>query len=91
MSTVIGYAEGTHAGGVSFRGERVNHRSVLGFLAVAVVVAVGALGLWFYESSQLQEVHARVVAGELQPIAALVKEDQALIKELQAEPFTEKD
>jgi hypothetical protein len=70
--------------------ERVN-QSVLGLLVLAVFVATGALGLVFYERQQLQEAHARVVAGELQSIAALLKENQGLIKELQAEPFTEKD
>jgi hypothetical protein len=90
MSTVIGYAERTGAA-VSFRGERVNHKNILGLLVVALAVAVGALGLVFYERAQLQEVRARVVAGELQPIAMLLKEDVAILKELQAEPFAEKD
>jgi hypothetical protein len=90
MNTVIGYAERTPAA-VSFRGERVNHKSILGLLVVAVVAAVGALGLMFYERSQLQDARARVVAGELQPIAMLLKENQTIIKELQAEPFAEKD
>jgi hypothetical protein len=90
MITVIGYAERLTPE-VSFRGERVNQKSVLGLLIVAVVVAALALGLVFYERSQLQEVRSRVVAGELQPIAMLLKENQALIKELQTEPFAEKD
>ena len=76
---------------LGFRGERVNHKNNLGLLLVAVVVAAGALGLVFYERSQLQEARTRVVVGELQPIAMLLKENQAMLKELQAEPFTEKD
>src|SRR5579864_646247 len=91
MNTVIGYAERSNAGGVSFRGDRVNHKYPSGFLVVAVVVALGALGLLFYEHSQLQEARARVIAQHLQPIAMLLKEDQALLKELQTEPFVEKD
>jgi hypothetical protein len=90
MNTVTGYAERLTPE-VSFRGERVNQKSVLGLLVVAVVVAALALGLVFYESSQLQEVRTRIVAGELQPIATLLKENQSILKELQAEPFTEKD
>jgi hypothetical protein len=90
MSTVISSAERTPSA-VSFRGERVNHKNILGLLVAAVVVAAFALGLLFYERSQLNEARARLVAGELLPIAMLLTEDQAILKELQAEPFTEKD
>src|SRR5580698_5082790 len=90
MSMVIGFEEQAPAA-VTFRGERVNQKNILAFLAVAVVVAVGALGLLFYERLQLQEARTRVVVGELQPIAMLLHENQAILKELQAEPFTEKD
>jgi hypothetical protein len=90
MNMVIGFDEQA-ASAVSFRGERVNQKNIWGLLVVAVVVAAFALGILFYERSQLQEARTRVVAGELQPIAALLKEDQAILKELQAEPFTEKD
>jgi hypothetical protein len=87
---VIGFEEQAPAA-VTFRGERVNQKNIWAFLAVAVVVAVGALGLLFYERLQLQEARTRVVVGELQPIAMLLHENQAILKELQAEPFTEKD
>ena len=90
MNTAIGYAERSPSV-VSFRGERVSHKNVLGLLAVALVVAVGALGIMFYERSLLQEARARAVAGELQPIATLLKEDQAILEELHGEPFAEKD
>jgi hypothetical protein len=36
-------------------------------------------------------MRAQVVASELQPLAALLKENQSLIQELKTEPFTEKD
>jgi hypothetical protein len=90
MNTAIGYAERSPPA-VSFRGERVNQKNILGLLVVAVVVAAFALGLMFYERSQLQEARTRVVAGELLPIAMLLKEDQVILKQLQAEPFAEKD
>jgi len=34
---------------------------------------------------------SQLVAGELQPISTTLKENQALIKVLQAEPYMEKD
>lgn len=58
---------------------------------IAVVVALGAVALWYHERQGLVEARAQIVAGELQPIAMLLKEDQALLSELRAEPFTEKD
>ena len=90
MNTVIGYAERSPPA-VSFRGERVNQKNVWGLLVIAVVVAVGAVALMIYERWQLQEARSRVVVQELKPIARLLEEDQALLKELQAEPFAEKD
>jgi hypothetical protein len=37
----------------------------------------------------LVRARAQVLAGELQPIATLLREDQTMLKELQAEPFVE--
>ena len=69
----------------------MNHKNTIGLLVVALVVAALALGLAFYERSQLQEARSRVVTGELQPIARLLQENQEILKELQSEPFAEKD
>lgn len=90
MNIVIGFDEQASSA-VSFRGARVNHKNIWGLLVVALVMALGSLGLVFYEHSRLQEARTYVVAGELQPIALLLKEDEAILKELQAEPFVEKD
>jgi hypothetical protein len=90
VNMVIGFDEQEPAA-VYFSGERVYRKHVWGLVVVAVVVVVGALGLMFYERSQLQDARARVTFSELQPLAGLLKENQALIKELQAEPFAEKD
>jgi hypothetical protein len=83
MSMVIGFEEQAPAA-VTFRGERVNQKNIWAFLAVAVVVAVGALGLLFYERLQLQEARTRVVVGELQPIAMLLHENQAISRRVGA-------
>jgi hypothetical protein len=57
-------------------------------VSVAALVAIAA---WHHASSALDDSHAQLVGSTLEPIAALLKENQALLKELQAEPFTEKD
>jgi nanoRNase/pAp phosphatase (c-di-AMP/oligoRNAs hydrolase) len=67
----------------------MNQKGVLGVCVFALVVTSTALGLWYRENSQLQQVRAQVVAGELVPIAMLLKEDEAILKELRAEPSTE--
>jgi hypothetical protein len=69
----------------------VNNKTVWVLFVVALVAAVAAASAWYHASSALNDARAQVVASELQPIATLLKENQALIQELQAEPFTEKD
>jgi hypothetical protein len=67
----------------------VNDRSARILLAAVSVAALLAAGAWFQTRSALRDARAQVIAGELQPIATLLQEDQAMLKELQAEPFTE--
>jgi hypothetical protein len=60
-------------------------------LALMSVVALVAMGAWYHASEALHASRALLVVNTLEPVAALLKENQALIKELQAEPFIEKD
>lgn len=60
-------------------------------MAVATVAAVIAVTEWHHASEALRDSRAQLVGATLEPIARLLKEDQAIIKELQAEPYTEKD
>ncbi len=57
----------------------------------ALIAALVAAAFWHHEHEVLEESRAQIVANELQPLATLLKENQALIQELQSEPFTEKD
>jgi hypothetical protein len=57
-------------------------------MSVAALVAAGA---WYHTSSALRDSRTQLLTGALEPIAMLLKENQALIAELQAEPFIEKD
>jgi hypothetical protein len=58
---------------------------------VLAVIALGAIGAWYHTHSELQAMQDRSVTGILEPMVALLTEDQALIGELQSEPFIEKD
>ena len=60
------------------------------FLAACVAIIV-TVAFWHHDNRVLRETRAQVVAGELQPIANLLREDMSLINELRAEPFIEKD
>jgi hypothetical protein len=57
----------------------------------ALIAAVIAAGAWYHAQETLGDTRAQIIGGELQPIATLLKENQALIKELQSDPFDEKD
>jgi hypothetical protein len=59
--------------------------------AIAIVIALGVAAAWYHERQGLVEARAQIVTGGLLPIAPLLKDDQALLAELRAEPFSEKD
>jgi hypothetical protein len=56
-----------------------------------MVVALVAIAAWHHANEALHESRSQLIASELQPIATMLKENQAFIKELQSDPFTEKD
>jgi hypothetical protein len=59
-------------------------------VTVLLIVALGAAA-WYHAHAALQSAQSRLVAADLQPIAALLKDDQKILTELQAPPFTESD
>jgi hypothetical protein len=69
----------------------MNNKTLQALLAVVTVAALVAVAAWYNASGTLNESGTRVVGGLLGPIAGLLKENQALIKELQTEPFREGD
>jgi hypothetical protein len=69
----------------------MNSRTLTIFLAVVSFAALVAMAAWYHASSALDDARTQVVTGMLEPLAVLLKENEALVKELQAEPFTEKD
>jgi hypothetical protein len=59
--------------------------------AAALFVALTMTSFWYHEHQVLDAARTQITSGELQPIATLLRENQALIQELNSEPFTEKD
>jgi hypothetical protein len=57
--------------------------------ALGAAIAAAALGLHQHEA--LESLRDQILARELQPIATLLAENQALIQDLHSEPFAEKD
>jgi long-subunit fatty acid transport protein len=68
----------------------MSNKTVGVLLVVALIAALAAAGYWYHESQSLELTRTGLVMAELQPIAALVKENQALLQDLQREPFSEK-
>ncbi|MGO9933733.1 MAG: hypothetical protein ACLPV8_18240 [Steroidobacteraceae bacterium] len=69
----------------------MSSKTVQILLAALAVVALVATGGWYRASSALRDSRAHLVTSTLEPIALLLKENQALAKELQSEPFIEKN
>src|ERR1017187_6120213 len=77
--------------GDSEYGPRMNNKSMMICLVASFIAAAVATGFWQHEREALAETRSQVVLGELQPMTTLLKENQALIQELNSDPFTEKD
>jgi hypothetical protein len=60
-------------------------------IACLLVLVLVSAGGWFHVHQTLQESRKQLVASTLAPMGALLKENQSIINELQAEPFVEKD
>lgn len=69
----------------------LNNKLVLIVSAVALCIAAIATGAWYREVTKVRDLGAQVRASELQPIASLLTDNQALLQELQSAPFAEKD
>jgi hypothetical protein len=68
----------------------LNSKTLTITLVVASVVALAAVAAWYNARSALKDVRTQIVTGTLEPMAVLLKENEALVRELQAEPFTQK-
>jgi hypothetical protein len=69
----------------------VNTKAARIAVALLLVTAAFAAVGWYHTREALHDSRRRLVSSTLEPIATLLKDDQELIRQLQAEPFTEKD
>jgi hypothetical protein len=69
----------------------MTNKSISIGLVAALIAAMAALGAWHHTHEALEEARLQLISNELQPIAGVLQENQALIRELQAEPFREED
>jgi len=60
-------------------------------LVAATLAAVAAAGFWYYKYQSLGAMYSQFALGELQPMADLLRDNQVLIRELNSDPFIEKD
>ena len=60
-------------------------------LLIVTVAAMVCAGGWYRASTEIQESRRQLVTTTLEPLAALVAEDQALVSELQSEIVTQSD
>jgi hypothetical protein len=59
------------------------------FVVGAALVVLAAAAFGYHEHELLAAARAHIVRGELQPIATLLAENQAITHELQSAPYTE--
>jgi hypothetical protein len=91
-SSTMGLFSGPRESHEKLRPRSMNDKMIWVLLInVLVATAVVTTVTWRYEHEAQGELRAQIVAGELQPIAALIKDNQALLQELRWEPFAEPD
>jgi hypothetical protein len=71
-------------------GDEVNRKPAWVLCVIALVAGMMATAVCYQSRLTLRELRIQMVADELQPIAALLHENQGIIAQLEAEPFIEK-
>jgi hypothetical protein len=69
----------------------MNNKNSWILFGATLIAAVITAGAWYHANDALGQTRSQLLAEELQPISTMLKENQALIKELQTDPFTEND
>jgi hypothetical protein len=69
----------------------MNSKTTVRVIAALLVLALAMTGAWYHAYQALQMSRSQFIASTLEPMAALLNENQSIINELQAEPYVEKD
>ena len=69
----------------------MNDKTTQMLLAAVSIVALIAAAAWYHAHGALSESRDALISSTLEPMVALLKEDQSLLKELQSDPFTDKN
>ncbi len=69
----------------------MNNKALSFLLMIVLIAALITVGICYRHNEALDASRAQILVGELQPIAIFLEENQALTRELNSEPFTEKE
>jgi hypothetical protein len=69
----------------------MNNETTIKIIAALLVLALAMTGAWYHAHQALQSSRSQFIASTLEPMAQLLKDNQGILTELQAEPFIEKD
>lgn len=83
-------SDGRDGSGV-VQGADVTRKSIQVLFVILLLAMVAATGGWLHSRQALQASRASVVAHQLEPMSALLQENQQLITELQTPAFSEQD
>jgi hypothetical protein len=67
----------------------VNKRAFAAVLAVVAIALLAVIAAWHHANQLLHASRAQFIATTIAPVTALVNENQAIIKQLHTDPFTE--
>jgi hypothetical protein len=67
----------------------LSHKTLQGLLALTTLLALATSAAWYQARSAARESQAQFVVATLEPIDALLKTNQVLMRELATEPFAE--
>ena len=69
----------------------MKNKTTAAITAASLILVLATAGAWHHTYQDLQASRSQFVGSTLSPVSVLLKENQAITNELQAEPYAEKD